>query len=69
MSPNIYLRISHWGKSTEEGIKLPLHDEILTSGITAGVLQNKLSTKGKAERTISVSRISRHSSRKSQEAS
>lgn len=65
MSPNIYLRISHWGKSTAEGIKLPLHDGILTSRITAGVLQNKMSTKRKAEKTITVSRISRHYSIKS----
>lgn len=47
---------------------LPLYNESLTHGITAGVAQNNVSTKSKAGGTIALPRISRHSSKKSHEA-
>lgn len=56
-----------WGKSPQKA-SITLYDEIQTRGITAGVLQNKMCTKNKTGSTVTASRISRHSSKKSHEA-
>lgn len=48
--------------------QLTLCDEILTNRVAAGIIQNKMSTNSRAERTITVSRLSGHSSKKSHEA-
>lgn len=57
-----------WGEKDCRRHPVPWHDEILTSGITAGVPQNKMSTKSKAEKTIIVSRTGQYpSSKKSHE--